>query len=107
HLGVSHHHCRLLPAVVRVHGPMVTAAQMRATCSTIQGDLVTVGPQATPENASALSDRSALERGRRGEVHLGHAREFCDISALDRANDSGFADSAGTGDNSQPGSAPK
>ena len=38
--------------MVHVHGPRVTAVQVRTRCSSIKADLATLGPQATPENAS-------------------------------------------------------
>ena len=44
---------------VRVHGPRVTAVQMRARCGGIKPDLAASRPQATPQNAAVLSDRRA------------------------------------------------
>src|SRR5208283_83786 len=48
---------------VRVHGPRVTTVQMRARCGSIKADLTTLGPEATPENASACrTDARTLSR---------------------------------------------
>ena len=55
---------------VRVHGPKVTVVQKRYGCGSIRADLTTLRPEATPENASVLSDRSAQDLPDRTRIHF-------------------------------------
>jgi hypothetical protein len=57
---------------VRVHGPRATGVQIRATCGSIKADLAALEPEATPEDASVSSDRSA----QRGSRFVGQGEDF-------------------------------
>src|SRR5947208_347309 len=64
---------------VRVHGPRVTAVQVRTRRGSVKADLAAIGPQAILENTSACRTRSAqdlcgLLRVSRGEPALDTAR---------------------------------
>ena len=48
----------VLGIMVRVHGPRVTVVQQRTRSGRIRADLADIGPEVTPEGASASSDRS-------------------------------------------------